>query len=172
MAVEIALDDEEVRDRMKAMAPLQQIQAQPMAQRKPGAAEQFGNMAKQRAMEKTLDFGTDKVMGMFNPAPAAAKTTTMSSVANPLMKSGVDAGIANTMAKNAVANAGTGAAAGAGMTGLTAAMPYLGAGLLAGKAFGLFNSGGMVGPLAKIEYKSKGGDVYKLSYGGPISKGA
>ena len=165
MAVEIALDDEEVRDRMKAMAPLQQIQAQPMAQKKPGAAEQFGNMAKQRAMEKTLDFGTDKVMGMFS---APAKTTTMSSVANPLMKSGVDAGIANTMAKSTVANAG----AGAGMTGLTAAMPYIGAGLLAGKAFGLFNSGGMVGPLAKLEYKSKGGDVYKLSYGGPISKGA
>lgn len=168
MAVEIALDDEEVRDRMKAMAPLQQIQAQPMAQRKPGAAEQFGNMAKQRAMEKTLDFGTDKVMGMFNPAPAAAAAPSQAAINAAATKSSTAA----PLMQSVMGQAGTGAAAGAGMTGLTAAMPYLGAGLLAGKAFGLFNSGGMVGPLAKIEYKSKGGDVYKLSYGGPISKGA
>jgi hypothetical protein len=32
-------------------------------------------------------------------------------------------------------------------------------------------NGGMAGPLSKVEYKSAGGEVYKLSYGGPISKG-
>lgn len=32
--------------------------------------------------------------------------------------------------------------------------------------------GGMAGPLSKVEYKSAGGETYKLSYGGPISKGA
>jgi len=32
--------------------------------------------------------------------------------------------------------------------------------------------GGMAGPLSKVEYKSAGGDVYKLSYGsGPLTKG-
>jgi hypothetical protein len=31
--------------------------------------------------------------------------------------------------------------------------------------------GGMAGPLSKVEYKSAGGETYKLSYGGPISKG-
>ena len=30
---------------------------------------------------------------------------------------------------------------------------------------------GMAGPLSKVEYKSAGGETYKLSYGGPISKG-
>jgi len=35
----------------------------------------------------------------------------------------------------------------------------------------MLNKGGMAGPLAKVEYKSKGGETYKLSYGGPISKG-
>jgi len=32
--------------------------------------------------------------------------------------------------------------------------------------------GGIAGPLSKVEYKSAGGETYKLSYGGPISKGA
>lgn len=57
------------------------------------------------------------------------------------------------------------------MAGMGTAMPYIGAGLLAGKALGFFSQGGFVGPLAKVEYKSNGGEVYKLSYGGPISKG-
>lgn len=56
------------------------------------------------------------------------------------------------------AAAGTGAAlaggAGAGaMTALGTAMPWIGAGLLAAKAFGLFNNGGYVGPLAGIALK-------------------
>ncbi len=38
--------------------------------------------------------------------------------------------------------------------------------------FDMFKSeGGLAGPLSKVEYKSAGGETYKLSYGGPISKG-
>lgn len=71
--------------------------------------------------------------------------------------------------------AGTSAAGGA-MAGLSAAMPYIGAGLLAGKAFGLFSQGGYVGgPLSKVRYKQSGGPIneeIEVSYGGPLSKGA
>ena len=48
---------------------------------------------------------------------------------------------------------------GAGMTALGTAMPYVGAAMLAGKALGFFNNGGMVGPLSEINYKQKGGDI-------------
>jgi hypothetical protein len=41
------------------------------------------------------------------------------------------------------------------MTGIGTAMPYVGAGLLAGKALGLFNEGGMVGPLS-AQYAAQG----------------
>tara|TARA_Y100000004_G_scaffold142952_1_gene162610 strand:+ start:438 stop:851 length:414 start_codon:yes stop_codon:yes gene_type:complete len=74
-------------------------------------------------------------------------------------------------------------AAGAGGMGalgaLGTAIPYVGMGLLAGKAFGLFNHGGMVpeimmGPLSKIRYKRGGGEVseeIEVTYG-PLAKGA
>ena len=76
----------------------------------------------------------------------------------------------------------TGAAATGGMGALGAlgtAVPYVGLGLLAGKAFGLFNHGGMVpeimmGPLSKIRYKRGGGEVseeIEVTYG-PLAKGA
>jgi len=56
--------------------------------------------------------------------------------------------------------------------GATAAMPYIGMGLLAGKMLGFLSSGGYVGPLSAASYKSSGGEVYKLSYGGgPLKKG-
>ena len=57
----------------------------------------------------------------------------------------------------------------AALSGIGTAMPYIGAGLLAGKAFGLFSKGGpvyaqegqLLGPLAirKIRYKQDGGKV-------------
>ena len=66
--------------------------------------------------------------------------------------------------------------AGGAMAGLSAAVPYIGAGLLAGKAFGLFSKGGYVGgPLSKVRYKQSGGPIneeIEVSYGGPLSKGA
>ena len=43
----------------------------------------------------------------------------------------------------AAANAATGAAGTGAMAGLGAAVPYIGAAMLAGKAFGLFNKGGL-----------------------------
>ena len=55
------------------------------------------------------------------------------------------------LAKQATANAVTSGAAtggmGAAMGALGTAVPYIGAAMLAGKAFGLFNKGGHVGPL-------------------------
>jgi hypothetical protein len=49
---------------------------------------------------------------------------------------------------------------------MTTAMPYVGAGILAGKALGFFNRGGavndqLIGPLAirKIKYKQDGGKI-------------
>jgi len=219
--------------------PQYQPQGAPPPPREPGIAEQFGDMAKKRAMEGALNAGEtavvdgakagySKLAGMM--APAAAPT--MSSVATPLMTAGVDAPLANAVAGQTIAGTGltTGAATG-GMAALGTAVPYIGAGLLAGKALGFFSNGGRVGPLyaadgkmaypsyksnysdlsdaeilklspeeqdeyiktigieeamdamynykggragplSKVEYKSAGGEVYKLSYGGPISKGA
>ena len=47
-------------------------------------------------------------------------------------------------------------AGGGGMAAIGTAMPYVGAGLMAGKMLGLFNQGGMVGPLSAM-YKAEGG---------------
>ena len=71
------------------------------------------------------------------------------------------AGLAGTTGTGLATSAGTSAAAaGAGAGGMAAlgtAVPYIGAAMLAGKAFGLFNEGGRVGPLA--QYKAQGGDT-------------
>lgn len=85
--------------------------------------------------------------------------------------------------------AGPGAAAAgnlAGATGATglagampmmaAAAPWLAGAAVLGKAFKLFNMGGLVGPLgnlSKVKYKTHGGDVtheYEINMG-PLSKG-
>ena len=52
-------------------------------------------------------------------------------------------------------SAGTSALGGSAMAGIGTAMPYVGAGLLAGKALGLFNQGGQVGPLS-AQYHAEG----------------
>jgi len=58
-----------------------------------------------------------------------------------------------TKGTGALTGAGSSALAGSGMgTAAMTAMPYVGAGLLAGKAFGLFNEGGKVGPLSMKYY--------------------
>lgn len=286
MAVQIARPrDMMMRDPMQGP----QFQPNPTQQQRPepSAMEQFGQMAQNRAMEKGLQFGEEKVMEGASALMTPAAAPTMSSVATPLMQAGVDAGLSNAIAGQSVAAAAPTAAAGTGaLTAIGTAMPYVGAGLLAGKALGLFSeggqvkptyanmgkmimsgglgplamkkmkeegmkgggmmglasmlneggtagplyaaggykfsdrgkvnkareiqdyyedegnmsldrllnpdggaffnpysdymdqvddkyySGGMAGPLSKIEYKSAGGETYKLSYGGPISKGA
>ena len=67
-----------------------------------------------------------------------------------------------TKGTGALTGAGSSALAGSGMgAAAMTAMPYLGAGLLAGKAFGLFNEGGMVGPMSP-QYNSKGSRVLEI----------
>jgi len=144
-----------------------------------GLGQQATEMATNKVMGDALNYGTteayNKGAAMFAPA-----TPTMSSVATPLMKSGVDVGLSNALAAQttgatmgagtAAANTAAAGAAGSGaMAALGTAIPYVGLGLLAGKAFGLFNKGGPVyaqegapiGPLAirKIKYKRNGGKI-------------
>ena len=135
----------------------------------PTLQEQAAAIAKQKAMEKGEEMatpyldglftsGVDKVKGFFNPVSTPAVTQ------------------AAPIAEGAVTQAATGAAGTGAMAGLGAAVPYIGAAMLAGKAFGLFNKGGYVnGPLSNVAYKVDGGKIkeeIKLSYGGPLSKGA
>ena len=87
--------------------------------------------------------------------------------------------LAGMGAEGLAAKAAASGAAGAGgagmMAGLGAAVPYVGMGLLAGKALGFFNNGGLVGgPLSatKVSYKAKGGEIATIeqNYGGPLAK--
>ena len=50
------------------------------------------------------------------------------------------------------------------MGSMGTAMPYVGMGLLAGKALGLFSQGGYVGPLSGVAYQSKGGKISASFY--------
>jgi len=125
----------------------------------PSAGEQFGQMAMNRAMEGTLDAGQNAITGAL-AKPTMAKTATEIATASPQLAqiglggAGEGALIGNALTGKAAGatlgtvGTGTGAAAGAGgMAALGAAMPYVGAGILAGKALGFFNDGGHVGPL-------------------------
>mgnify|MGYP000099375659 CR=1 FL=1 len=104
-------------------------------------------------------------------------------VTNRLLTKGVDKGMAyganklgtlmgtnqaTTAGTAAMENAALGAAAeggmGAMMSGMGTAMPYVGMGLLAGKALGLFSQGGYVGPLSGVAYQSKGGKISASFY--------
>jgi len=97
-----------------------------------------------------LEAGIDKLSGMFSGSSAPAATE----LASNLAAQGVAPAsyMGGTTATGAGVGSLTGAAgsgaAGAGMmAGIGTAMPYIGAGLLAGKALGFFNKGGAVGPL-------------------------
>lgn len=97
-----------------------------------------------------LEAGMSKLGGMFSGSSAPAATE----LASNLAAQGVAPAsyMGGTTATGAGIGSLTGAAgsgaAGAGMmAGLGAAVPYIGAGLLAGKALGFFNDGGYVGPL-------------------------
>jgi len=73
------------------------------------------------------------------------------------MSTALDAGateLTGALGSSALGGTGMGAAA---MT----AMPYVGAGLMAGKALGLFNEGGQVGPLS-AQYHADGNKVYSI----------
>jgi len=148
--IEIAGDDDEKKMKTGVNQTMQTPQGAPL-QQKPSVGEQFGQLAMNRAMEGTLNAGETALTGALT---GSAPTT--SSIATPLMKSGVDASLANAAAGKAVAGAGTGGA----MAALGTAMPYVGMGLLAGKAFGLFNKGGIVPPM----YKHMGGPMMDDMY--------
>ena len=155
MAVQVA------QSMNKARRDPLRYQAGPMSGRPqdPTLEQQAMGIAKKKAMAKGEEFAMpmlENVFGniktAFTGAPAAAP-----------------------VAEGAVANAATGAAGTGAMAGLSSAVPYIGAAMLAGKAFGLFNKGGYVnGPLSKVRYKQSGGPVneeIEVSYGGPLSKG-
>ncbi|MDA8747931.1 hypothetical protein N9M66_06960, partial [Litoreibacter sp.] len=106
---------------------------------------QMMDMAKQRAMSGALDAGqegiTEGITSALAPSAGAANA----------------AKLASTPATMGMAGPSLGAAtgAGAGMAAIGTAVPYIGAGLLAGKALGLFNEGGQVGPLS-TQYHAEG----------------
>ena len=160
----------------------------------PTLQEQAAAIAKQKAMEKGEEMatpyldglftsGVDKVKGFFSPATTPA-VTQAAPLAEGATMAEVAAGaggnafgtIGTGLTETAATQAATGAAGTGAMAGLGAAVPYIGAAMLAGKAFGLFNKGGYVnGPLSNVAYKVDGGKIkeeIKLSYGGPLSKGA
>ena len=126
MEIEIASPNEKEKMMMKQY----QAQVAPLAQQQPGMGQQMMDMAKQRAMSGALDAGQGAVASGIKSALA------------PTVASGVESG--------AMLGAGTG-----GMAALGTAVPYVGAGLLAGKALGLFNQGGQVGPLS-TQYHAEG----------------
>jgi hypothetical protein len=147
-----------------------QAQVAPLAPPKPGIAEEFGGMVKKRAMESALNTGqkmvtsgikpyTQGVENFFNPAGSAGagsvagQAATNAALANAGMTGGAEIALAGQSLAPSLAATGAG---GAGMATLATAVPYVGAGLLAGKALGLFNEGGMVGPLG-TQYKAGGG---------------
>lgn len=149
----------------------------PMQAQQPGAMETIGMAAGQSAAGKLGEAAAGKLMsGSLFGAPAA------STAAATGLGAGAPAG-ALLAGPGSLAATGAGSAAAAGGMGalgaLGTAIPYVGMGLLAGKAFGLFNHGGMVpemmmGPLSKIRYKRGGGEVaeeIEVTYG-PLAKGA
>ena len=165
--MELALDDPRFKEKRQGQNPYALNGPLAPPQQKPGMGEEFGNMVKQRAMEKSLNYGQEKlvdgVTSLSTPAAAvvsAPQAAAMSSMtAAPLVaKATGTAGLAT-----GTTAAGTGAALGGGMAAIGTAMPYVGAAMLAGKALGFFNNGGMVGPLSEISYKQKGGEIDSLS---------
>jgi hypothetical protein len=146
MELGIASPNEKEKMQMKQY----QAQAAPLAQQEKGMAGQMGDMVKQKLMSDAAGAGAKAI--------TAGAQQGMSSMLAPTVGSAIEGGaVLGPMA-------GTG-----GMAALGTAVPYVGAGLLAGKALGLFNEGGVVGPLspqyaydgnkakASLEYQMKMG---------------
>jgi len=130
-----------------------QAQAAPLAQQEKGMASQMGDKIKQKAMNTAVDEGTKMAMNSFAPSAGAAKAAALA--ANPATMGMGGAEVALAGQAMGGAGAGAGLAGAGGMAALGTAIPYVGAGLLAGKALGLFNEGGMVGPLSP-QYNAQG----------------
>jgi hypothetical protein len=157
--------------------PRQAAPLAPMQQQRPGFLETTGTAIAGNEMMSAfkdpsayadkLGFGTAGVdvaaadAASTMAAPAAEFST---AAAAPMAELGT-AGIAEAgagLGAEGLATAGMEAAAttGAATTGLAAAMPWVGAGLLAGKAFGLFSEGG------PVDYKMCGGKAKYRAEGG------
>ena len=138
------------------------------------------DMAKQMAVGKVAGAGLEKGMEMAAPLADKAMTGIQSGIHSALTPAlGAEATATGAMAAHPLMGAaGTGGATAAGALGggamgaMSAAMPWLGAGLLGGKLLGFFSKGGLVGPLAGIKYKSNGGEVsdeYQVKFVSPLS---
>jgi len=183
--IEVASDENK-----KQVAPLQNAVTAPagvVPENKPGIVDTFGQMAQEKVMGDALGAGSEalysKGASLLNPT--MAKSATDIATASPtLAKVGLGGASETALIGNALTGkaagttlgtlgTGTGAAAGAGgMAALGAAVPYVGAGLLAGKALGLFSRGGPVNLMqdpfpeyAEIGKKIKGYFDYAMGKG-------
>ena len=154
--MELAIDDPIKRAQQYAVNPNNFQGGQAPLSSNPGLGSEMTNMVKQRAMNGALNKGqgmlTEGIASAAGPSAGAANTAALA--ANPATMGMGGAEVA--LAGQAMGGAG----AGAGMAALGTAMPYVGAGLLAGKAFGLFNEGGQVGPL-NAQYHAEGTGAMK-----------
>ena len=142
--------------------------------------DMFGMGQAVAAPASTQMAGLISQAGTSGLSPAAAQAVLGSgSSAAPLVGAAsgqTAAGLTGLGAKGLAAKAAAGTAGTGAMAGMAAAIPYIGMGLLAGKAFGLFNQGGVVkamqeeskellGPLAirRIRYKQDGGKNVKFN---------
>ena len=134
----------------------------PVAAQKPGMLETVGTTVGSNVLGKVGEAGMSKLGTM-----AKAKGTEMLAGLNT---AGAPLGAM-------LPGGATAGAAGAGfMPMMAAAAPWLAGAAVLGKAFKLFNMGGLVGPLgnlSKVKYKTDGVDVtheYEINMG-PLSKG-
>ena len=170
----------------EAEAPLAQTTKQsPIVetQQDPNALKMASDYATQRVVNKgvdgTVDAGFKKGAEMFaqKALVGTAGTAAAPAVASPLATAG-----SAFVTPGASLGATTAASSATAAPFLATAAPYIAAGLVAGKAFGLFNKGGpvgahiggminMAGPLSGIRYKSQGGDVkeeVEVKYNAPL----
>jgi len=180
MEIQIASPNEEEKMKIKQY----QAQIANVPQPEQGIAGQMGDMVKQRAMEGALNTGQkmatsgvkpymQKMINAINPAGSAGagavagQAATNAALANAGLTGGAEIALAGqSLAPSLAATGATGAGMGAGMAALGTAVPYIGAGLIAGKALGLFNQGGQVGPLS-TQYHAKGGMPEGYNYKRP-----
>ena len=140
----------------------------PVAAPQKGPLQAVGEAAGADIAGKVGMKGADMAMGKLGSMFAPKATTAMGSALG-------GASPAITGLGGATQAAGATGLAGA-MPMMAAAAPWLAGAAVLGKAFKLFNMGGLVGPLgnlSKVKYKTHGGDVtheYEINMG-PLSKG-
>ena len=158
-------------ERIKQMAAQKarfQPNPAPVAAPQKGPLQAVGEAAGADIAGKVGMKGADMAMGKLGSMFAPKATTAMGSALG-------GASPAITGLGGATQAAGATGLAGA-MPMMAAAAPWLAGAAVLGKAFKLFNMGGLVGPLgnlSKVKYKTHGGDVtheYEINMG-PLSKG-